>query len=989
MNNFLHSLRLKIFQNNLSFGNTFFILLLVPLSILTVLYSYTIPRLLEIEQNNIVHKLDYHLDKAISYSTPYYYVYKRFEYFIHFVKKYGYKNAKTYKLYKILANHHYLPFKVLIYKNREFVKAFPSNNSVPLEFKSLFKDLYYEGKDYIEVQKKYYDILHNYFGPGNRLEVLKERIGKLYRFTLPRKSAEGYYLLEEIENLGFFFYIEKLPKYTIIVKNIHNKIVNNVGLLDFSRKFYLIPKNTQINEFLIAYNKFINENKPHFIYNNKIWLFTKTNKSIIWCINYSTHHLRIYEHKLYLILWVLIIFCISTALLYVITRLKLEYANYILDILNKLNIQNQMTIIFSLSTLVPLFISAVIGKIGLTDKRQIILENIKPQLYSNISSFENIFNKIIVDFHKTSTFLRNSNIIKELDLPKIDKLVKEFKKQNKIQRIEIRDEKGNLLYTTDHRDIHGTLQATDVFSKIAIKRYASNRLLSKEEKFSPDILIAEDYLNQDDVGVTSLLRQYKKVITFKLGTSPALWYWDVYPEISSGPCFISVTHQLEILFEHYMRNLFTNNNNLNQNIIVVTISEISTTFKTFPPLPPNMNVSLLYYATIRARETNQLIFRELELINKQKYWILIKPEQVMNIYSFVSLTPVSKNILPIIQNNRQILFIVMLAIIIAYLASTLITHLFLHPLNDLKKGIKAIKKRDINYKVPIRRNDELGNLAQLFNQVISELKELEYGKIVQDRLLPTETPNLLGWDISVCRIPATDLAGDYHDIIKLPNSPYLIIIIGDATGHGIPAALIMAMAKASITFQILDNWKFPEQTMENLNALFYKELKPKFKFMTLCYLVINVETGECIIDNAGHPYPLIINCLTCQTRFVSLPSLPLGARKVRNSKPYRFILDVNEAIILYTDGVTECIDNNNEPFGYKKFENTILSTVQKYKNLLTTKYIISETITALLKHCKNSEINYHSNNQVSLNFESINFQDDLTIIAIIRNNKII
>ncbi|MBI3038331.1 SpoIIE family protein phosphatase [bacterium] len=258
-----------------------------------------------------------------------------------------------------------------------------------------------------------------------------------------------------------------------------------------------------------------------------------------------------------------------------------------------------------------------------------------------------------------------------------------------------------------------------------------------------------------------------------------------------------------------------------------------------------------------------------------------------------------------------------IALLVALLASRMLTRLFLSPIGDLTSGISAIQNRDYAYRIPVRRTDEFGIVVVAFNKFLGDLKEMQYGRIVQESLLPSGFGAPPGYEIECVRFPATDLAGDYHDIFSFPDGRWMFIL-GDVTGHGISAALAMAMAKATIEYQRVSQWTYPSQVIENLNLLFFKELKPRNKYMTFQCLVLDTKSHQLTYDNAGHGFPLYYQKDKKTVTEIEMPSFPLGMRKKRNPSTITVTMNPGDAVLLFTDGYTECADVNNEPFGLEK-----------------------------------------------------------------------
>jgi sigma-B regulation protein RsbU (phosphoserine phosphatase) len=339
--------------------------------------------------------------------------------------------------------------------------------------------------------------------------------------------------------------------------------------------------------------------------------------------------------------------------------------------------------------------------------------------------------------------------------------------------------------------------------------------------------------------------------------------------------------------------------------------------------------------------TGKLVSRTVE-IDSVPYWLTIKPEKTINSHVFLNLISKPDRLSALNPLKRQLATGSALALLVSLLGAMLLTRLFIWPIDDISKGINAIRDRNHDFRIQVKRNDEFGAISSAFNNVIEELKELEYGKVVQTSLLPSKIPVPAGYDLACFRASATDLAGDYHDVLAL-NDGKTAIILGDVTGHGISAALAMAMAKATVDFMELKGKYFPQPLMDKLNALFNKELKPRHKFMTLVTLVLDPVTNELQIDNAGQSFPYFYEATHDRTTEIAIPSMPLGAMKKRRSKPQTITMKKNDALILYSDGIIECSDSKGEMFGYDRFADSFLRlTRQKLSASEILETMISE-----------------------------------------------
>lgn len=243
-------------------------------------------------------------------------------------------------------------------------------------------------------------------------------------------------------------------------------------------------------------------------------------------------------------------------------------------------------------------------------------------------------------------------------------------------------------------------------------------------------------------------------------------------------------------------------------------------FRTDPEFD-NGDFRVLSNAMIRSDFTNQTLFREL-FLDGETYWTTIKADSFGSRLVMFNLMPVSRQMASTYPIRWRLMMIASVGLLMAFFGARLISSLFLVPIADLANGVVAIRHREDTYRIPLRRNDEFGVVVSAFNRLLGDLKELQYGRVVQESLLPAQPIYIPGYELHFFRAPATDLAGDYHDYFLLPDGR-LVGMLGDVTGHGISAALAMAMAKATIQYQKLSGWNFPTQIMEQLNSLFFKE----------------------------------------------------------------------------------------------------------------------------------------------------------------------
>ncbi|MBP5469289.1 MAG: SpoIIE family protein phosphatase, partial [Candidatus Riflebacteria bacterium] len=228
--------------------------------------------------------------------------------------------------------------------------------------------------------------------------------------------------------------------------------------------------------------------------------------------------------------------------------------------------------------------------------------------------------------------------------------------------------------------------------------------------------------------------------------------------------------------------------------------------------------------------------------------------------------------------------------------------------------------------IEIDSKDELGLLGQAFNQMMADIKDLLLAGAVQQCLIPNGKYKLEGYDCLVYNQMASKLGGDYADIFELTEDKVLIVI-GDVTGHGISSSLLTAMVKASI-FIFSNKKDVPLNQMVSNISMMISDLLNKKKLMTFCAVILDKNTGEIAVCNAGHPFPIIREKQIGKSRTTELSGFPMGASKRRCKYTSETeTINPGETLILYTDGFPEAENEKGEDFGYKRFNQLITDSI--------------------------------------------------------------
>ncbi|NLI79708.1 MAG: SpoIIE family protein phosphatase [Candidatus Riflebacteria bacterium] len=255
--------------------------------------------------------------------------------------------------------------------------------------------------------------------------------------------------------------------------------------------------------------------------------------------------------------------------------------------------------------------------------------------------------------------------------------------------------------------------------------------------------------------------------------------------------------------------------------------------------------------------------------------------------------------------------------LLIFLATGVIAVLLLEnilaPVESLQTGINAIQGRQFDHRIPIHADDELGHVSSLMNTMIEGMHDLQVAKIVQESLFPAGDLAVGGYGIRGRSRAMADIGGDYYDYFQGPDGR-LIGLIGDVSGHGVSAALIMGMAKCALTMDETPGRSVTEMMMA-FNRFLLKTIKRK-KMMTMFCFALDPAGHELTFANAGHNYPFLQRAGVAGVEELKQDSMPLGVRAGVKYTTSVLPLRPGDAILLYTDGLVEAPLHNGEQVGY-------------------------------------------------------------------------
>jgi sigma-B regulation protein RsbU (phosphoserine phosphatase) len=266
-----------------------------------------------------------------------------------------------------------------------------------------------------------------------------------------------------------------------------------------------------------------------------------------------------------------------------------------------------------------------------------------------------------------------------------------------------------------------------------------------------------------------------------------------------------------------------------------------------------------------------------------------------------------------------------------------ISHGMTRHLTSLEAGVRQLAAGDFRTRVPVRSRDEFGSLATSFNQMAEDLernqalvvererlrRELELSRLIQTEMLPRTFLRLGAAEIKGVSIPAREVGGDFFNYFALPDGR-LALLVGDVSGKGVSAALLMANVQATLRARL------PHETdLARLAADLDREIDettPGPVYLTLFLGILDAARLELRYVNAGHNPPFVVRT---GGGIEAMPAtgLPIA---IYPGQPYtEAVVPIRpgDLIFFYTDGLSETENDAGEMFGPERLRD-VLATVQ-------------------------------------------------------------
>jgi serine phosphatase RsbU (regulator of sigma subunit)/anti-sigma regulatory factor (Ser/Thr protein kinase)/transposase/TolA-binding protein len=297
----------------------------------------------------------------------------------------------------------------------------------------------------------------------------------------------------------------------------------------------------------------------------------------------------------------------------------------------------------------------------------------------------------------------------------------------------------------------------------------------------------------------------------------------------------------------------------------------------------------------------------------------------------------------IIASRSRIFGIFVLIVVVGNLGIFILIYLMMSPFKKLASWVRELGRGETQGEVEFDSDDEIGEIAKAFNEITEKFrksqenlaeqerlqKEMQVAQEIQQILLPSEFPEIDGFEIASYYEAAKEVGGDYFDFVEVDKDT-LGIVVADVSGKGVPGSLVMTMIRTALRTEARGN-KNAADVLARVNDFVINDIK-RGMFVTIFYLILDSKNRIINYASAGHN-PMILYRLSTKKSFylnprgfpigINLPDKDLFKNSIESDT---LRLKEGDVLIIYTDGITEAMNPNRERFGDERF----LSTIRQY-----------------------------------------------------------
>lgn len=309
-----------------------------------------------------------------------------------------------------------------------------------------------------------------------------------------------------------------------------------------------------------------------------------------------------------------------------------------------------------------------------------------------------------------------------------------------------------------------------------------------------------------------------------------------------------------------------------------------------------------------------------------------------------------------IGKERLQLIITMFIFLVIGLGSIgILVTLITKPFHKLADWVRQVGRGTVDEdEIDIDASDELGEIAQAFNEMTSKFrqaqvslieqqrlqKELQVAQEIQQMLLPDDFPDVIGYDIGSYYQAAKEVGGDLFDFVEVDDNS-IGVCVADVSGKGVPGSLVMTMIRTALRLEARGN-KDTSNVLTRVNTFVTDDIR-RGMFVTMFYIYLDSRERTVSFSSAGHNPIILYRGKTKRTYYlnpsgfpigITLPDIRLFEQKIQSD---RIRLHPDDILVLYTDGITEAMNAKRELYGEERF----LAAIREYGKLPVADFVKS------------------------------------------------
>jgi PAS domain S-box-containing protein len=247
------------------------------------------------------------------------------------------------------------------------------------------------------------------------------------------------------------------------------------------------------------------------------------------------------------------------------------------------------------------------------------------------------------------------------------------------------------------------------------------------------------------------------------------------------------------------------------------------------------------------------------------------------------------------------------------------TYAMYHDISELKRAEEEVRQLNKDLERRVAERTEQLKSAMAKQQEVAQQRErieqeLRVARLIQHTLLPKSLPQLEGHQMAVYYQPAREVGGDFYDFLRLPDGR-LGLIVGDVSGKGVPAAIVMAITRTML--RAAYHLGSPGEILKQVNDNLFPDIPPNM-FVTCLAALLDSRTGRLQYANAGHDLPYVRH--SAGVSELRATGMPLGLMPDMSYEEKEITLQPGESILLYSDGLVEAHSPQREMFGFPRMQ---------------------------------------------------------------------